>query len=265
LNQPIPEFPDDFDWSYFHAAPADQRLPSLMGNEWIVLEGVHPEMTRLSSRLPSLRPIATIFGTNPDDLEQTRTLQLRLDMLHIDAETLRCHVVARGVLQLENDRALSTLRVAGAMETEDISFAAVLTPPTAAKPSALPSKVAATLRVNEQARTLRIAKAGESMDLPTLRQVNVAIAPQSPTGTLALDQEIKAAAPAIIVPILEAPKSVAETIDTYDIDLLVESVRPAAPPEPEWLDAGDVEEVYSVDPVSNPVSLRAAWQSEQKE
>lgn len=264
LSQPIPEFPDDFDWSYFHAAPVDQRLPSLMGNEWIVLEGVHPEMTRLSSRLPSLRPIATIFGTNPDDLEQARTLQLRLDMLEIDADTLRCHVVARGVLQLENERALSTVRVAGAMETEDISFAAVLTPPSPAKQSAILSKAAATLRVNEQARTMRMAKAAEAKDVSPLRPMNPAIAAQSPNGTLALDQEVKVAAPAIIVPIIEAPRSVAETIDTYDIDLLVESVRTPAPPEPEWLDAGDLEEVYSVDPNSNPVSMRAVWQAEAK-
>lgn len=265
LNQSIPEFPDDFDWSYFHAAPADQRIPSLMGNEWIVLEGVHPDMIRLSSRLPSLRPIATIFGTNPDDLEQTRTLQLRLDTLHIDADTLRCHVVARGVVQLENERALSTVRVAGAMETEEISFAAVLTPPTPAKANAAISKAAATLRVNEQARTMRMAKAADSMDVPTARPGKIAIAAQSPNGTLALDNEMKVAAPAIIVPIIEAPKSVAETIDTYDIDLLVESARPSAPPEPEWLDGGDVEEVYSVDPTSNPVSMRAAWLSEAKE
>jgi len=264
LNQPIPEFPDDFDWSYFHAAPEDQLLPSLMGNEWIVLEGIHPEMTRLSSRLPSLRPIATIFGTNPDDLEQARTLQLRLDMLQIDADTLRCHIVARGVVQLDDERALKTVRVAAAMETEEISFAAVLTPPSPTKPSVLVSRPAATLRVNEQARTMRMAKGAESMDVPTLRQISPEMAPQSPTGTLALDREIKTAAPAIIVPIVEAPRSVAETLDTYDIDLLVESVRAPAPPEPEWLDAGDVEEVYSVDPLSNPVSMRAAWQVEEK-
>lgn len=259
LNQPIPEFPDDFDWSYFHAAPEDQRIPSLMGNEWIVLEGIHPEMTRLSSRLPSLRPIATIFGTNPDDLEQARTLQLRLDMVHIDADTLRCHVVARGVVQLDDERALKTVRVAAAMETEEISFAAVLTPPSPAKPSVLGSRPAATIRVNEQVRTMRIPTVGESMDLPTLRQINVAKAPLSPTGTLALDQEMKPAAAAIIVPMIEAPRSVAETLDTYDIDLLVESVRTPVPPEPEWLDAGEVEEVYSVDPLSNPVSMRAGW------
>jgi hypothetical protein len=264
LNQPIPEFPENFDWLYFQAAPRDQQVASIVGNEWIVLEGVHPELTRISSRLPSLRPIATIFGTNPDDPEQARTLQLRLDMLRIDADALRCCVVARGVLQLENERALSTLRVAGAMETEDISFAAVLTPPTTTKSSGAATKAAATLRINEQIRTMPMVKPSESADSPTLRRGGPGLPALSPTGTLALDQDVKPAAPAIVVPIIEAPSSLSATLDTYDVDLLVESVRAPAPPEPAWLDAADLEEVYSVDPLSNPASIRGAMQAADK-
>jgi len=43
LDKPIAEIPPGFDFRYFHAAPPDQRLAHLVGDEWIVLENVHPQ------------------------------------------------------------------------------------------------------------------------------------------------------------------------------------------------------------------------------
>lgn len=256
LSQTIPEFPDDFDWSYFQAAPTDQQLPSIMGNEWIVLEGIHPEMTRLSSRLPSVRAIATIFGTNPNDLEATQSLQLRIDMIRIDADALRCCVVARGVVQIADEQNLSTIRVAGAMETEDLSYASVLVPPTASAKSTMRVEApAATLRMEENVRTMPLIKMAESLDQPTQRRANQG-ALVTPTGTLALDA---APPPApVLAPAIDVNRSLAATLDTYHVDLSVPSMRLPAPPEPEWLDESDLVEVYSVDPRSNPVSLRGS-------
>lgn len=258
LHQPTPEFPDDFDWSFFQAAPLDQRLPSLMGNEWLILEGVHPAMTRLSSRLPSVRPLATIFGTNPDNPEEAQTLQLRIDMLSIDADALRCDVLARGVVQLPDERALKTMRIAAAMETEELSFAQVLTPPGGAKRGAgpMPQQPAMTMRMDATADKLQAV----SVEVPTLRQEKLPAL--TPTGTLALDQEPSRLAKPIDVPIIrmpaiEDPPSLAATLDTYHVDLSVPSERAPVPPEPEWLDESDLEEVYSVDPDSNPMSIRA--------
>ncbi len=251
LNQSIPEFPDDFDWSYFQSAPADQQLASLVGNEWIVLEGVHPEMTRLSSRLPGVRPIATIFGTNPDDPESAQSLQLRVDTLRIDADALRCCVVARGVLQIENERALSTLRVAGAIETDDLSFARLLTPPSSKTQQALPvTAPMMTLRIEENLPTVPVINAEESMNAPTLRHMGNGLGPK---GTMAMDTEPKERR--IVVPIIDTNRSLAATLDTYHVDLSKPSERQPVPPEPEWLDEGDLEEVYSVDPLSNPAAF----------
>lgn len=253
LHQPIPEFPDDFDWSYFHSAPEDQQIPALMGNEWIVLEGVHPKMTRISTRLPSVRPIATIFGTNPDDPEAAQTLQLRIDRLRIDADNLRCCVISRGVVQLENERALSTLRIAGAIETEEMSFAQVLTPPPSSLRPTNKGKVdapAGTVRMDALEHVPAINMA-ESIEAPTLRR---GPAPLSPTGTLALDQEPVPAKP-VVVTVLNLNRSLAATLDTYHVDLAAPSVRLPAPPEPEWIDESDLEEVYSVDPRSNPAAF----------
>ncbi len=258
LNQRIPEFPDDFDWGYFQAAPADQQLASLVGNEWIVLEGIHPEMNRVSSRLPSVRPIATIFGTNPRDPESAQSLQLRIDTLRIDADALRCCVVARGVMQIEDERALSTLRVAGAIETEEISFAQLLTPPSKTQ-QALPTTMPMmTLRIEENLPTVPLINLEESMDVPTLRRGGQDLRPLSPTGTMALDTEAKSEK--IVVPVIDINRSLAATLDTYHIDLSKPSERRAAPPEPEWLDEGDLEEVHSVDPLSNPAAFHLAKQ-----
>ncbi len=262
IHQPIPEFPDDFDWSFFQAAPLDQRLPSLVGNEWIVLEGVNPAMTRISSRLPGVRPLATIFGVNPENPEEAQTLQLRIDMLSIDADALRCDVIARGVVQIADERALKTLRVAGAMETEDLSFAQVLTPPGGTKRGAarMPQQPAMTMRMDATAD--KRDEQLDSMDVPTLRDEKHIFRAITPTGTLALDQEPSPLAKPIEVPIIHIPplqdlSNLAATLDTYHVDLSAPSERSPAPPEPEWLDESDLEEVYSVDPESNPASIRA--------
>ncbi|MRG96653.1 DUF2169 domain-containing protein [Polyangium spumosum] len=131
LDQPVPDLPADFDWSYFHAAPPDQQIESLVGNEWIVLEGLHPEKTRISSRLPSARGLVTLFGLAPDAPEAARTIPLRSDILRIDADTLRCSLVCRAVVPLDDERALGTLRIVGGIETEGRPLAHLLTPPPA--------------------------------------------------------------------------------------------------------------------------------------
>ena len=129
LDQPVPELPTDFDWAYYQAAPRDQQIDSLVGNEWIVLEGLHPEHARISSRLPTARGLVTLFGLSPDAPEEARTIPLRPDILRIDSDTLRCSFVCRVVVPLDDERALGTLRIAGGIETEGRPLAHLLTPP----------------------------------------------------------------------------------------------------------------------------------------
>ncbi|WP_272427251.1 DUF2169 family type VI secretion system accessory protein [Polyangium jinanense] len=129
LDHPVPEIPADFDWTYFQSAPHDQQIESLVGNEWIVLEGLHPEHPRISSRLPTARGLVTLFGLSPGAPEAARTLAMRPDILRIDADTLRCSLVCRVVVPLDDERALGTLRIAGGIETEGRPLAHLLTPP----------------------------------------------------------------------------------------------------------------------------------------
>lgn len=130
LDESLIELPSDFDWNYFQASPPDQRLASLVGNEWIVLEGMHPKLPRIASRLPTIRPMATMFGIDPSKPDFARAVHARIDMLRIDADNLTCSVVARAVVSIDDERCLPTIRIVAAIETEDVTYAHLLTPPS---------------------------------------------------------------------------------------------------------------------------------------
>lgn len=129
LDESLVELPSDFDWNYFQASPPDQRLASLLGNEWIVLEGMHPTLPRIASRLPTIRPIASMFGMDPGKPDSTRAVQARIDMLRIDADNLTCSVVARAIVPIDDERTLAKIRIVAAIETEEVSYAHLLAPP----------------------------------------------------------------------------------------------------------------------------------------
>ncbi len=92
LDRAIPDLPEDFDWSYFHAAPADQRVDVLFGDEWIVLDGMHPVLPRVEFRLPSAAAAARITLAG----EGTTAVELVLDTLAIDADLQLFDLVWRG-------------------------------------------------------------------------------------------------------------------------------------------------------------------------
>lgn len=87
--------PDVFDWSYFQAAPADQRLDSLRGDEWIRLEGIHPTIYRFDTRLPSAWSAVSLFGPE-QPYSRGAPLQMNLDSIQIDADHGWCALVFRG-------------------------------------------------------------------------------------------------------------------------------------------------------------------------
>src|SRR5262249_11782414 len=95
LEGPAAAIPAGFDWSYFQAAPLDQRTELLRGAEWIVLEGLHPERPRLVTRLPGARGLARVYGVSAFDASEGRMLDLYADTLRIDGADQRCTVVWR--------------------------------------------------------------------------------------------------------------------------------------------------------------------------
>jgi hypothetical protein len=109
LEGPRAVIPDDFDWTYFQAAPADQRVEYLRGDEWIVLEGMHPTEPRLRMRLPGVTGHARIDGLGSDGARQE--IDLLADTLRIDGDKQRCTVVWRRSFPVANEAELAAVRV----------------------------------------------------------------------------------------------------------------------------------------------------------
>ncbi len=129
IDEQVVEIPPGLDDTYFQIAPTDQWLDSLQGNEWVEVDGMHPHYPRLISRLPGVRGVAKVYGIYPEKPDGVRTVTLRPDILRIDADRSICTVVFRATLGLRDGRSLRTLRIAAAVETEELSLAHLLTAP----------------------------------------------------------------------------------------------------------------------------------------
>ncbi|MFT3766880.1 MAG: DUF2169 domain-containing protein [Minicystis sp.] len=121
LDAPIPEIPEGFDWSYYQAAPVDQRVDPIHGDEWLVLEGMSATLPRLRSRLPSARALALVHGLH--DAPDGAAIELQADTLRIDADRMGCTVVWRGDFAVPGEEALAGLRVIAGVEMEGLPIA----------------------------------------------------------------------------------------------------------------------------------------------
>jgi uncharacterized protein YjbI with pentapeptide repeats len=114
LDRPIVELPESFDWAYFQAAPPDQQIDYLRGDEWVVLDGMHPDMPRIASRLPGARITGTVTGLAEG--AGARPMQFLADMLRIDADAQSCSVVWRSAVPVRDEAAIEGLRFTVALE-----------------------------------------------------------------------------------------------------------------------------------------------------
>ncbi|XXX81026.1 DUF2169 domain-containing protein [Sorangium sp. So ce134] len=124
LEGPNAEIPAGFDWSYFQAAPPDQRIDFLRGDEWIVLENLHPAAPRLEMRLPRARGVARIEGLAASAASGGEILELRADTLRIDGAEQRCTVVWRQIVPVPGEDALAAVRIAAgvAIDGEELAW-----------------------------------------------------------------------------------------------------------------------------------------------
>jgi hypothetical protein len=97
LDRPIMEIPPGFDFRYFHAAPPDQRIGHLIGDEWILLENVHPSQATLHLQLPGAQAMVRVIGADG----APRVFSLRADTLRIDPEAERVTIVWRNSFRVE--------------------------------------------------------------------------------------------------------------------------------------------------------------------
>jgi uncharacterized protein YjbI with pentapeptide repeats len=94
-----PFFAEDFDWSYFNAAPADQQIPYLRGDEPLLFQNLHPDAPLFSSSLPGLRIRAFVH----DDQQRFREAPMNLDTVFADLDVGRLVLVWRGLTPVRED------------------------------------------------------------------------------------------------------------------------------------------------------------------
>jgi hypothetical protein len=117
LEQPVADVPEGFDFAYFQSAPADQRVDYLRGDEWIVVDGVHPLIPRLRVRLPGARGIARIHGLAAFGVTEGQPLALHADTLRIDTDEELCTITFRGTFPVTDEDALGEVTIAVGVET----------------------------------------------------------------------------------------------------------------------------------------------------
>jgi uncharacterized protein YjbI with pentapeptide repeats len=146
-----------FPFGYFQPAPPDQQLEALEGDEWLILDGLHPTLPRVRSRLPSARGLArATSGSGP-----LQPVELAADLLVIDSDRQICSVIWRGHLVVgEGEAALPWLRVYAGVEVagrplEWPTEAPARPAPSAAKPAPAPSaKPAPAERAEDNVTTM---------------------------------------------------------------------------------------------------------------
>jgi hypothetical protein len=114
LEARILEIPIDFDWRYFQAAPEDQRINRLQGDEWVMLENLHLRHRRLRTRLPAAVAVSRLYGAERAGV--VGQVPLMPDMLHIEPDRDRCTLVWRGSCPLSDEDVIKHLTVAGGVE-----------------------------------------------------------------------------------------------------------------------------------------------------
>jgi uncharacterized protein YjbI with pentapeptide repeats len=111
----VEEINPALDFRYFHAAPADQQIDFLRGNEWVFLEGFHPRFPSISSSLPSARGAARLYRARSTGASE-ESVELVADTLVIDADRLICSIVWRGNVALGPFDKLAGMRVLAGVE-----------------------------------------------------------------------------------------------------------------------------------------------------
>ncbi|MGK3992638.1 DUF2169 domain-containing protein [Sorangium sp. So ce1024] len=116
------DIPEGLDGSYFQAAPADQRLGALRGDEWIVLGGMFAQRPKLRTQLPEARGAARLYRRQRVAPRTGEPIPLRADTVHVDVDRRCCSVVWRGHAPVD-EAELASLRVLAGVETPAVPLA----------------------------------------------------------------------------------------------------------------------------------------------
>ncbi|MGK3961284.1 DUF2169 domain-containing protein [Sorangium sp. So ce118] len=109
------DIPEGLDGSYFQAAPVDQRLRTLRGDEWIVLGGMVAQRPKLRTQLPEACGAARLYRRQRAAPRAGEPIPLRADTVHVDVDRRCCSVVWRGHAPVD-EAELASLRVLAGVE-----------------------------------------------------------------------------------------------------------------------------------------------------
>jgi uncharacterized protein YjbI with pentapeptide repeats len=102
LKERWPYFPADFDWSHFNAAPPEQQVPYLRGDERFSITGVRPGGKGVEGQLPGTRP--RVFAQSTEEVGgDFFEVLLRLDTAWFDVDANRVVLVWRGLYSTPDD------------------------------------------------------------------------------------------------------------------------------------------------------------------
>ena len=106
-RNPLP--PLDFDWAFYNAAPPDQQfLPYLLGNETFYFENLHPQFSRMTTRLWGQRlRVLLRRETGPKARPGVEYLEIKapLDSVHVDTEAMTIDLAWRAVTSAQHPEA----------------------------------------------------------------------------------------------------------------------------------------------------------------
>ena len=100
-----PYHAEDFDWAYFNAAPEDQQVDELRGDEEMSFQNLHPRSALFTARMPGVR--VRIFLRDREARDRGgREVRVRLDTVLADLEGEALYLTWRGVEEVaESDLA----------------------------------------------------------------------------------------------------------------------------------------------------------------
>ncbi|MCC6559595.1 MAG: DUF2169 domain-containing protein, partial [Polyangiaceae bacterium] len=99
-----PWFPEDFDWSFFQAAPPEQQVDRIAGDEPFLLAGMHPELPVIEGELPHL-DVRCFAQRTTEGGGAFHEIPVRLDTVAFDADAMKIGLVWRGLIEVRDDDA----------------------------------------------------------------------------------------------------------------------------------------------------------------
>ncbi|AGP35554.1 hypothetical protein SCE1572_14050 [Sorangium cellulosum So0157-2] len=186
-----------FDWRYFHAAPPDQQLPFLHGDEWLVLDGLHPELPRVQTQLPAARALARRYPAGGGG--QGQPVDLAADTLVIDVDRQICSIVWRGSFALERAEERASLRVCAGLEMpgHPLSWPSLeQAAPSPHRRSSAPEDLGTTLPVGGASRSSAPGDLGTTLPVGGASRSSAPVLPFSPASAAAQAQAWPAASAA---------------------------------------------------------------------